>query len=68
RGFRLGFFLSVVLIAASFFTYTRSADLISLVPAYEGAIAAYVERADDFRFWLEGAVQRLSERLEAAAG
>ncbi|MEL6915260.1 MAG: zinc-ribbon domain-containing protein [Pseudomonadota bacterium] len=65
RGFRAGFGLACVVLAglAGLYSY---ADLVAArVPALEGALAIYVELVTGLRIWLQDAVARLADRIEA---
>lgn len=54
RGFRTGFGLVLLLVAALILLYVSAGWLAQTVPALAPLLAAYVEAANGFRAWLDG--------------
>jgi predicted Zn finger-like uncharacterized protein len=54
RGFRTGFGLVLLLVAALILLYVAAGWLAQTVPALSPLLAAYVEAANGFRAWLDG--------------
>jgi predicted Zn finger-like uncharacterized protein len=54
RGFRTGFGLVLLLVAALILLYVAAGWLAQTVPALAPLLAAYVEAANGFRAWLDG--------------
>jgi hypothetical protein len=54
RGFRTGFGLVLLIVAALILLYVAAGWLAQTVPALAPLLAAYVEAANGFRAWLDG--------------
>jgi predicted Zn finger-like uncharacterized protein len=54
RGFRMGFGLVLLLVAALILLYVAAGWLAQTVPALGPLLAAYVEAANGFRAWIDG--------------
>lgn len=65
RGFRLGFGLVILIVAALIGTYVMSEQIVDAVPSLEPYVISYVDWANGVRDWfdgiLEAGVSRLSE-------
>ncbi len=65
RGFRLGFGLVILIVAALIATYVMSEQIVSAVPSLEPYVISYVDWANGVRDWfdglLEAGVSRMSE-------
>jgi hypothetical protein len=54
RGFRMGFGIVLLIVAALVGLYVAAGWLAQTVPALAPLLAAYVEAANGFRAWLDG--------------
>lgn len=68
RGFRLGLLLMLLIAAGAVAVYAYAPEIAEAVPQAEPALTGYVEQVNAFRFWLDGLVQGLAERLNTTAG
>jgi hypothetical protein len=54
RGFRMGFGIVLLIVAALIGLYAAAGWLAQTVPALAPLLAAYVEMANGFRAWIDG--------------
>ncbi len=66
RGARLGFSLMLALLALVLLCYVYADTLAQRFPGSAPAIAAYVDRINDLRFWLDGIVERATIFVDGA--
>lgn len=64
RGFRLGFFSVLIIIAVLVAIYVLSKDIVAAVPALDGIMVAYVGAVDSLRIWFDVQMQKLLMVLE----
>lgn len=68
RGFRVGFALMLVVTTCLLSIYVAAGAFSERFPDYAPMIAAYVEKADIARVWLEGAADGFVEQLNELIG
>ena len=66
-GFRVGFTVMMLALAAVILTYLFAPDIARAVPSLEPALAAYVDWANAMRLSLDGSLSRATETLREAA-
>jgi predicted Zn finger-like uncharacterized protein len=66
RGGAAGFLLALALAAAAGALYLRAEEIASRLPAAEPALAAYAERVDAARVWIETTLGPLRDRAAGA--
>lgn len=68
RGFRLGFFLMVLVAAVAAGAYAYAPEIMAALPQSEPFLTPYVAEVDALRLWLDDSVQALVARLAELAG
>ena len=67
RGFRRGFFTSLLIVAALALVYVYSPQIVAAVPALEPVMTRYVGTIDQARVWLDSQVTGLLIWLDTTA-
>ncbi|MBM2291705.1 zinc-ribbon domain-containing protein [Sulfitobacter pseudonitzschiae] len=68
RGFRRGFFTSLLIVAVLTVIYVYSPQIVAAVPALEPVMTGYVGTVDQARVWLDSHVTSLLMWLDTTAG
>jgi len=67
RGFRRGFFMSLLIVAVLVLIYVNAAQIVAAVPAVEPVMTGYVGTIDQARVWLDSQVTGLLMWLDTTA-
>jgi predicted Zn finger-like uncharacterized protein len=62
-GFRRGFSVALIIMILLLGTYVLAPNIAARIPATQPALAAYVERVDALRIWLDSAMKSSTEAL-----
>ena len=68
RGFRIGFFLVLLVAGAAVGAYVFAPEITAALPQAEPYLTDFVQQVDDLRLWLDDLVQSLVSQLAAMAG
>jgi predicted Zn finger-like uncharacterized protein len=67
RGFRRGFFISLLIVAVLVLIYVNAAQIVAAVPALEPVMTGFVGTIDQARVWLDSQVTGLLMWLDTTA-